>query len=101
MPKPIKNFIAGNWSDAVDGIRFTSRNPADNRDLVAEAPLSGRAGARALILVKSRSNTALMGSPSAARASRTMAANAPVAILRDGRTQIGCSRLAHHNADLG
>jgi alpha-ketoglutaric semialdehyde dehydrogenase len=42
MPKLIKNFIAGRWSDAIDGRRFTSRNPADNRDTVAEAPLSGR-----------------------------------------------------------
>jgi aldehyde dehydrogenase (NAD+) len=43
MPKLIKNFIAGSWSDAADGRRFASRNPADGRDLVAEAPLSGRA----------------------------------------------------------
>lgn len=43
MPKLIKNFIAGSWSDAGDGGRFASRNPADGRDLVAEAPLSGPA----------------------------------------------------------
>ena len=43
MPKLIKNFIAGSWSDAIDGRRFASRNPADSRDTVAEAPLSGRA----------------------------------------------------------
>jgi acyl-CoA reductase-like NAD-dependent aldehyde dehydrogenase len=43
MPKLIKNFIDGRWSDAIDGRRFTSLNPADNRDTVAEAPLSGRA----------------------------------------------------------
>ena len=43
MPELIKNFIAGRWSDAGDGRRFTSRNPADSRNLVAEAPLSGRA----------------------------------------------------------
>lgn len=43
MPELIKNFIAGSWSDAGDGKRFVSRNPADNRDTVAVAPLSGRA----------------------------------------------------------
>jgi acyl-CoA reductase-like NAD-dependent aldehyde dehydrogenase len=43
MPELIKNFIAGRWSDAIDGRRFTSLNPADYRDTVAEAPLSGRA----------------------------------------------------------
>ena len=43
MPRLIKNFIAGRWSDAIDGRRFASRNPADDRDTVAEAPLSGRA----------------------------------------------------------
>lgn len=42
MSKLNKNFIAGVWVDAVDGRRFASRNPADTRDMVAEAPLSGR-----------------------------------------------------------
>jgi len=43
MPVLIRNFIAGRWSDAVDNRRFASCNPADMRDTIAEAPLSGRA----------------------------------------------------------
>jgi aldehyde dehydrogenase (NAD+) len=37
----VTNFIAGTWVEAADGRRFTSRNPADTREVVAEAPLSG------------------------------------------------------------
>jgi alpha-ketoglutaric semialdehyde dehydrogenase len=36
------NFIAGTWSGAPSGKRFASRNPADTRQVVAEAPLSGQ-----------------------------------------------------------
>jgi len=43
MTDVIRNFIAGTWSDALGGKRFDSRNPADTREVVAEAPLSGRA----------------------------------------------------------
>ena len=43
MTDVIRNFIAGTWSDALGGKRFASRNPADTREVVAEAPLSGRA----------------------------------------------------------
>jgi len=43
MPTLIKNLIAGQWCDAGDNRRFASRNPADNRETVAEAPLSGPA----------------------------------------------------------
>jgi alpha-ketoglutaric semialdehyde dehydrogenase len=43
MPEMIRNFIAGNWCDAEDGRRFDSRNPADISEIVASAPLSGRA----------------------------------------------------------
>jgi len=39
----IRNFIAGSWSDPVEGKRFISRNPADNRKVIAEVALSGRA----------------------------------------------------------
>ena len=42
MADLVRNFIAGTWSDAVDGKRFASRNPADTRQVIAEAPLSGR-----------------------------------------------------------
>ncbi|OGU14112.1 MAG: aldehyde dehydrogenase [Geobacteraceae bacterium GWC2_53_11] len=42
MTALIKNFIAGSWIDAGDGRRFASRNPADTRETVAEAPLSAR-----------------------------------------------------------
>lgn len=42
MTEVVRNFIEGTWSDAVDGERFASLNPADNREVVAEAPLSGR-----------------------------------------------------------
>lgn len=42
MPELVRNFIAGSWSDARDGKRFASRNPADSRETVAEAVLSGR-----------------------------------------------------------
>jgi alpha-ketoglutaric semialdehyde dehydrogenase len=43
MTLTVKNFIDGGWTDAEDGARFVSRNPADAREAVAEAPLSGRA----------------------------------------------------------
>ncbi len=43
MSRMINNYIAGNWSGAAGGRRFVSRNPADSREIVAEAPLSGRA----------------------------------------------------------
>jgi alpha-ketoglutaric semialdehyde dehydrogenase len=39
----VKNFIDGSWIDAEDGASFVSRNPADASEVVAEAPLSGRA----------------------------------------------------------
>lgn len=39
----VRNFIAGEWSDSLEGKRFSSRNPADMGEMVAEAPLSGRA----------------------------------------------------------
>jgi alpha-ketoglutaric semialdehyde dehydrogenase len=42
MTETVRNFIAGRWSDAEDGRRFDSRNPADLRETVASAPLSGR-----------------------------------------------------------
>ena len=52
MPRLIKNFIAGRWTDAIDGRRFTSRNPADNRETVAEAPLSGRTSNGGLVFFR-------------------------------------------------
>lgn len=42
MAEIVKNFIAGKWMEAKEGKRFTSRNPADLRDVIAEAPLSGQ-----------------------------------------------------------
>jgi aldehyde dehydrogenase (NAD+) len=42
MADIVRNFISGAWSEAADGRRFTSLNPADSRDTVAVAPLSGR-----------------------------------------------------------
>ena len=42
MTEMIGNFIAGAWSDAEDGRRFESRNPADLRETVASVALSGR-----------------------------------------------------------
>jgi aldehyde dehydrogenase (NAD+) len=42
MSRLNRNFIAGIWSEAIDGQRFASRNPADTRDIVAEAALSSR-----------------------------------------------------------
>jgi alpha-ketoglutaric semialdehyde dehydrogenase len=42
MPEMVRNFIAGIWCDAEDGRRFDSCNPADLRETVATAPLSGR-----------------------------------------------------------
>ncbi len=36
----IRNFIGGEWLDAVGGKRFQSLNPADTRQIVATAPLS-------------------------------------------------------------
>jgi aldehyde dehydrogenase (NAD+) len=41
MTQVVRNFIGGRWSDAAAGGRFVSRNPADRREAVAEAPLSG------------------------------------------------------------
>jgi alpha-ketoglutaric semialdehyde dehydrogenase len=38
----IKNLIAGKWTDALDGRTFDSTNPADTRDIVAQAALSSR-----------------------------------------------------------
>jgi len=40
MTKTVANFIAGAWTEPLTGRRFASRNPADNRRVVAEAPLS-------------------------------------------------------------
>jgi alpha-ketoglutaric semialdehyde dehydrogenase len=40
MADIIKNFIAGSWSDSHEGKRFISRNPADNREVIAEVVLS-------------------------------------------------------------
>ena len=40
MTKTASNFIDGSWSDSLSGRRFASRNPADNRQVVAKAPLS-------------------------------------------------------------
>jgi aldehyde dehydrogenase (NAD+) len=42
MTELVKNFIAGAWSDAEDGRRFDSRNPADLRETVASVTLSGQ-----------------------------------------------------------
>jgi acyl-CoA reductase-like NAD-dependent aldehyde dehydrogenase len=38
----IRNFIDGKWTDSARGKKFASLNPADTRQIVAEAPLSGR-----------------------------------------------------------
>jgi alpha-ketoglutaric semialdehyde dehydrogenase len=43
MSETVRNFIAGTWCDAEDGKRFDSCNPADLQEVVATAPLSGRA----------------------------------------------------------
>lgn len=43
MSDTVRNFIAGTWSDAMEGKRFASLNPADCRETIATAPLSGRA----------------------------------------------------------
>jgi len=40
--KELKNFIGGSWRESAAGERFPSRNPADNRETIADAPLSGR-----------------------------------------------------------
>lgn len=37
----IRNFIGGTWCEAESGKRFASRNSADVREVVAEAPLAG------------------------------------------------------------
>jgi aldehyde dehydrogenase (NAD+) len=38
----VRNFIAGAWSDSLSGKRFQSRNPADTRQVIAEAPFSAQ-----------------------------------------------------------
>ncbi|HEX9080519.1 MAG TPA: aldehyde dehydrogenase family protein [Desulfuromonadaceae bacterium] len=38
----VGNFIGGKWVDAAGGKAFASLNPADTREVVATAPLSGR-----------------------------------------------------------
>jgi len=43
MTEMVRNFIGGAWLDAADGKRFDSINPADRREIVSSAPLSGRA----------------------------------------------------------
>ena len=42
MTAILRNFIAGSWYDSRTEKRFISRNPADNRDVIAEVPLSDR-----------------------------------------------------------
>lgn len=42
MPQSVRNFIGGEWLDAVGKKSFESRNPADNRDKVADVARSGR-----------------------------------------------------------
>jgi alpha-ketoglutaric semialdehyde dehydrogenase len=43
MAEKLRNYIGGEWVDAgTRGRLFDSRNPADSRDVIAEAPLSGR-----------------------------------------------------------
>ncbi|MBI3754259.1 MAG: aldehyde dehydrogenase family protein [Deltaproteobacteria bacterium] len=42
MPEKIKNFINGNWINAVDGKTLKSINPADTSDIVGIVPHSGR-----------------------------------------------------------
>jgi aldehyde dehydrogenase (NAD+) len=42
MAEVVRNFINGSWMDGVEGKRFESLNPADRREVVALAPLSGR-----------------------------------------------------------
>lgn len=37
---PMKNYIAGNWSDSATGSTFNNINPADVRDVIAPFPLS-------------------------------------------------------------
>lgn len=37
---PMKNFIAGTWSDSATGRTFNNINPADVRDVIAPFPLS-------------------------------------------------------------
>ena len=32
MSEAVRNFITGSWSDAIEGKRFASLNPADNRE---------------------------------------------------------------------
>jgi len=42
MPRSVRNFIGGEWLDAVGKNTFERRNPADNRDKVADVARSGR-----------------------------------------------------------
>jgi aldehyde dehydrogenase (NAD+) len=42
MSNEVRNYCAGNWSDALSGRRFETRNPADTRETVASISLSGR-----------------------------------------------------------
>jgi alpha-ketoglutaric semialdehyde dehydrogenase len=42
MPETVNNFIGGRWCATEGDRRFESRNPADTREVVATAPLSGR-----------------------------------------------------------
>jgi len=42
MDRTVRNYVAGNWVDALSGRSFESRNPADARELVATVALSGR-----------------------------------------------------------
>ncbi len=42
MSREVRNFIAGNWTDAADGRNFASLNPADTRVTIATVSLSGK-----------------------------------------------------------
>jgi acyl-CoA reductase-like NAD-dependent aldehyde dehydrogenase len=43
MAEIVRNFIAGEWIEGLEGKRFRSLDPADTREVFAEAPLSGQA----------------------------------------------------------
>ena len=51
MTRNYSNFIAGEWAGAKSGRTFKTSNPADEREFVAEYPLSGQEDAEQAIAV--------------------------------------------------
>jgi 2,5-dioxopentanoate dehydrogenase len=62
-----QNFIAGQWAPPQAGKTFRTLNPADQRETVAEYPLSGQADAAAAIAAATKASSAWAATTAVAR----------------------------------